>query len=371
MEKSRIESQEELWEFIDGCTLLGVGGGGNPEEGFKALSDALNEKGPIEWIDVDQVDDDAIALCIFLMGSTAPLTEEKIKKKNQLGLTTWKYPLNLANAVQEWENYTGKKADIIIPLEVGGSNMPVPMAVAKKLGKTIVDGDYAGRAIPEIFQISLMLEEVPFWPAASVDKYGNICIIKEAISLSVAERIGKYLSEVAFGSTGLAGFPITGKQLKRLLVRGSVSQAYKLGKVLKRVREGKENLRQALEKERAKLLFKGKVTKKEWKDEEGYYIGFHTLDGDDEFKGEKARIFFKNENHIVWKDGNYLASSPDLICCIRPDTVKPVRNEEIEIGSYLEVYGFSCNPIMQRKEVMDRLCPRYFGFELDYEPLKP
>ena len=138
----------------------------------------------------------------------------------------------MMNAINEWEEYTGKHVDIVVPLEVGGSNLPAPMAVAAMMDKKIVDGDYAGRAIPEIFQISLQKEDVNLCPAVSFDKYGNVSIIKSAISLTIAERIGKYLSEVAFGSTAIAGFPITGKQLKRLLVRGTVSQAYRAGELI-------------------------------------------------------------------------------------------------------------------------------------------
>jgi len=366
----KINNISDLKDFIDGCTLLGVGGGGNPEEGFRALKSVLEEKGSIEWIDVNQIDDNAIAICPFLMGSTAPLSTEKIKQRDDLELTTIKNPINLMNAVQEWENYTGKKVDVVVPIEVGGSNMPVPIAVAHKLNKITVDGDYAGRAIPEIFQTSLMLEDVPFCPGVSVDKYGNIAIIKEAISIRLAERMGKYLSQVAFGSTGMAGFPVNGKQLKRLLVRGSVSTAYKIGKMLKSTRDKQTELKFEMEKIGGKLVFKGKVVLKEGKDWDGYYIGFHTIEGEDDFRDERLKIFFKNENHIAWKNEKYVVSSPDLICCIEPNLVKPMRNNEINEGTYLEVYALPCHPVLRREEVLKWLCPRYFGFDSDYVPIQ-
>jgi len=368
MTVSKIENIEDLRNFIDGCTLLGVGGGGNPEEGFAALAGILEEMGTIEWIDVDNLSDDSIAICTFLMGSTAPLTEEKKKKMVKLGLTEKKYPLNLANAVNEWENFTGKKVDAIVPLEIGGSNMPVPMAVAKRLGKIIVDGDYAGRAIPEIFQISLMIEDIKFWPAASVDKYGNICIIKDAISNELAERIGKYLSEVAFGSTGLAGFPLTGKQLKRLLVKGSMSKAMKIGIILREAREKGVNLEDKLKEFGGKLIFEGKVVRKDWKDEEGYYEGIHTIEGTGKSSGNKAEIYFKNENHIVWINGTSIVTSPDLITNIDPAKVKPLRNEEIQVGTYMQTFALPCDPILREEKVIKRLEPRYFGFSIDYKP---
>jgi DUF917 family protein len=304
------------------------------------------------------------------MGSTAPLTEENKKKMEELGLTEKKFPQNLVNAVLGWEEYTGKKVDVVVPLEVGGSNMPFPMAVAKKLDKIIVDGDYAGRAVPEIFQISLMVEEVNFCPGVSVDKYGNICIIKDAVNIWVAERLGKYLSQVAFGSTGLAGFPVSGKQLKRLLVRGSVSKAYKVGRVLSSARGGEMTLQEGLEQlVGGRLIFKGKVAAVEPRDEGGYYLGFYTIEGDGEFKGDVLKIFFKNENHIAWKNEKCIVSSPDLICCIEPKQIKPVRNNAIKVGDELEVYAFPCNPVLRKEPILKWLSPRHFGFDLDYVPI--
>lgn len=369
IKENSISNIEEAKIFVDGCTLLGVGGGGNPEEGLKVLSEALEEKGEITWVNVDEVDDNAVAICTFLMGSTAPLTEEKEKQMVTLGLTDKKYPKNMMNAVIEWEAYTNKKVDIIVPLEVGGSNLPIPMAVAKMLDKSIVDGDYAGRAIPEIFQISLMTEDVNFCPAVSFDKYGNICIMKEAISLTLAERIGKYLSEVAFGSTALAGFPVTGKQLKRLLVRGSVSKAYEVGKLLDQAKKDKSRLTSLLETVGMQRIFRGTVIKKEWEDEAGYYMGIHTLKGIQNFEGHELKMYFKNETHIVWIDGEYKVSSPDLICTIEPNLIKPLRNDDIIEGHEIEIYVSGCNPILKSEQVIKYLEPKYFGFDIEYKEI--
>lgn len=367
MGKNSISNIEEAKIFIDGCTLLGVGGGGNPEEGFRVLSEALKNKGEITWVNVDEIDDNAVAICTFLMGSTAPLTEEKEKQMVKLGLTDKKYPKNMMNAVKEWEEYTNKNVDIIVALEVGGSNLPIPMAIAKILDKTIVDGDYAGRAIPEIFQISLMTEDINFCPAVSFDKYGNICIMKDAVSLTLAERIGKYLSEVSFGSTALAGFPVTGKQLKRLLVRGSISKAYEVGRLLDQAKLEKGILASNLKTAGMKRIFRGIITNKEWKDEAGYYMGIHTLKGTQDFEGHELKMYFKNETHIAWIDDEYIASSPDLICTIEPNLIKPMRNDDIIEGDEIEVYVTSCDPILKVDKVIKYLEPKYFGFDINYK----
>jgi hypothetical protein len=164
----------------------------------------------------------------------------------------------------------------------------------------------------------------------------------------------------------MAGFAVTGKQLKRLIVRGTVSRAFHLGKLLRSAREREMPLSAAMESEGGRFIFKGRVVEKKVSEEDNYYIGFTTIKGDD---GGCARIFFKNENHILWKNDNCVASSPDIICCINPETVKPARNCDIGEGIPMEIYAFPCQPVLKEKNIFQSLCPRYFGFNLDYIPI--
>lgn len=368
--KHSIRTLEEAKIFVQGATLLGTGGGGFPQEGLRVLTEALEKKGIIQWNDVEQVRDDATAICVFLMGSTAPMTPEKEEEMKRIGLDHRRYPTNMINAISEWEQYTGKTADIIVPLEVGGSNLCAPLAVATMMGKTIVDGDYAGRAIPEIFQISLQKENVDLCPAVSFDKFGNISIMKSAINLPVAERMGKMLSEVAFGSTAIAGFPISGAQLKRLLVRGSVSLSYAVGELIEDAKITGKALETNLKRAGMKKIFEGVCVKKDWKDEGGYYSGTHFLQGCGDYAGKALEMYFKNENHIVWIDGEYAVSSPDLICTIDPDTLAPLRTDDVEEGTGMEVYQKPCNPILRDKEIRKYMEPRYFGFDIEYREIE-
>ena len=367
--KGSIKSLKEAKIFIQGCTLLGTGGGGFPEEGLRVLKEALDAKGKIEWRDVGEISDDDIAICTFLMGSTAPMTDQKKSQMVKLGLIDKKYPTNMMNAIEEWEKYTNKKVDIVVPLEVGGSNLPAPMAVATMMGKSIVDGDYAGRAIPEIFQISIQKEEINLCPAVSFDKYGNVCIIKDAMNLTIAERIGKYLSEVAFGSTAIAGFPISGKQLKRLLVKGSVSKAYRTGELIENAKSDPGSLEELLKEVDMRKIFRGKVVKKEWKDEEGYYMGMHTLEGEEDYAGKTLKMYFKNETHIVWIDGEYIVSSPDSICTIEYNTLQPLRNDDIVEGTKIDVYAMPCDSVLKDEKIIKKINPKYFGFDIEYKEI--
>lgn len=72
----------------------------------------------------------------------------------KIGLREPKDKRMLIEAVGILEKYTGQGIDVIVPGEIGGANTPIPLAAATNLHKIAVDGDYAGRSIPESKQIN-------------------------------------------------------------------------------------------------------------------------------------------------------------------------------------------------------------------------
>ena len=230
---------------------------------------------------------------------------------NRFGVSGPVHPRNLAVAVQELERYAGVKIEAIIPLEPGGRNTPNPLSSGARLGIPIVDGDYAGRAIPEIVQITPCIAGYKPWPATSVDPFGNAVIIREAINPPMAERIGKYLAVAAFGTVGMAGFLMPAKEARKLVVTGTASRSLSVGSAIREAREaGRDPVDAAAKASGALLFFKGAVSERKWEDRDGYMFGENTVSGTDEFSGRTLRIWFKNENHITWLDDVSLYHQP-------------------------------------------------------------
>lgn len=235
MPSRKLESENELEDFVRGCTFLGTGGGGTPEEGLKLLKREFQNGKEIKWTDVSKIDDDAWTVCPFLMGSIAPKTQEIKDKMKKLGLREPKYERKLIEAVKLFEEYTGQEIDVIVPVEIGGANTPGPLAVAANLNKITVDGDYAGRAIPEIPQTTPYLRDKPMWPITSVDEWGDKTVIIEAVNYEMAERVGKLVSAAAFGLVGDAGFLMKGKDMKEVLIAGTLTESLNIGKKLEKL----------------------------------------------------------------------------------------------------------------------------------------
>lgn len=373
MGKKLLKTETDVRDFVRGCTFYGTGGGGLPENGVKSLMNQLEAGKEVGWVDVNDIPDDAYVACTFLMGSIAPLTPEVKKEMEGYGLKNPKYTDNetLAEAIKELSEYTGKEISAIVPIELGGANTPGGIAAAIMNGIPAVDGDYTGRAIPEIQQTTPYLNGKVLWPISSVDIWGNVCIIKDAINYRMVERIGKIISVAAYSMTGDVGFLMTGKEMKESILAGTLTECYEIGKLIRETRESnKDPVKAILEKLDGFLLGKGKVVKKDTEDREGYYWGTHTIEGEDEFKNDIIKVWFKNENHVAWKNDRVIATSPDIIVVVDAKTGEPIANPLLEEGDKVAVLGFKARDIFRTEKGVGILGPRYFGFDFDYKPIE-
>ena len=373
MLKKTLKNRQEIEDFVRGCTFYGTGGGGLPENGLDSLMSELEKGKKVGWIDINDILDDELTVCPFLMGSIAPHTEQTIKEMAGFGLGLEKNKQKdcLAIAIQELSNYTGKKISALIPIELGGANTPGCIAAGLITGIPTIDGDYTGRAIPEISQTTPYLHDKSLLPITSVDAWGNICIIKYSTSYPIAERIGKLLSAASYGLTGDAGFLLTGKEVKEVIIPGTLTECYNIGKLIRETREaGKDPIAEITKLLGGWIISRGKVVKKEWEDRVGYYWGTHTIAGEGEFEGDIIKIWFKNENHICWKNDEVLVTSPDIITVVDVVTGEPLANPKISEGDNVAVIGLKARPMFRSEKGIGILGPKAFGFDYDYVPIE-
>ena len=69
------------------------------------------------------------------MGSIAPHDEYTIKEMEGFGYTEGvnKEKERLAKAIQELEDYTGKKLGVVVPIELAGANTSGPVSAGSSL----------------------------------------------------------------------------------------------------------------------------------------------------------------------------------------------------------------------------------------------
>jgi DUF917 family protein len=368
-----LRTLTDVEDFVRGCTFMGTGGGGDPKKGVASLKKLLDEGKEIKWVDADIIGDDDWTVCPFLMGSIAPLTEETKERMSFFGLHKPVYDNTgiLAKAMSELAAFQGVELSAVIPIELGGANTPGGVAAGLTLGLKVVDGDYTGRAIPEAQQTTPYLAEKPMWPITSIDEWGNVVVIRDAINYLMAERIGKMISAAAFGLSGDAGFLIPGKDMKQVVVRGTLTKCLKIGGAIREARErGDDAVKEVTDMLDGWVVMRGMVTKKEWDDRDGYYWGYHTIRGEREYDGVDLKIWFKNENHVSWRNGKPFVTSPDMIIVVDEKTGEPYTNTEIAEGMKVAVICLKAVPQFRTERGVGILGPKYFGFNIEYEPVE-
>jgi len=337
------------------------------------LLDDLAKMGEIRISDPASVRDDAWVCTPYLMGSIAPISDETRARMAAAGLTK---RIGMADrmlilALKELEGYARVEVEAIVPVELGGANSPAAIDVALALGKKVVNGDYAGRAIPEIDQLTTYLADKPTHPTAYVDEWGNITIIKTAINYHLAEALGKMISVAAFGIAGGAGLLMRGKEMKEVIVPNTLTECFQAGQAIRKAVASKQDPADAVAKAtQGWVLFRGKVVKKDWQDREGYLWGTNTIEGQEQFKGHAFKIFYKNENHVTWLDDKPYVTSPDIVEVIRRDSGEPITNTDIKEGDAVSVLGLRGRDAFKTPKGLEVLGPKHFGYDIPYVPIE-
>lgn len=370
MSSRQITTLQEVEDLVRGVTFFGTGGGGSPEKGLKFLSDTIKEIGTVELIDVEDLPDDAVVCSCFYMGSIAPHTEEVKEKMKKHGMTEPEIEKVLPETVKALERYIGKKIDAIVPVELGGINTPAPIDAAARLGKKVVDGDYAGRAVPEMVQTTPSITNQVSYPMSSVDEWGNIVFIDKTRNHQCSEALGKAISTVAFGLVGQTSWLLSAKKAKELVISGTISESMEVGKAIREARErGGDPVQAAAETVKGWVLFKGTVTNKETDDREGYFWGTTIIEGIEDFNGHEFKLWFKNENHISWLDQDIYVTSPDIMQVVELKTGEPITNPVLKKGDVVAVIGTRAKEAITTKIGIERNGPRHYGFDVDYRPI--
>ncbi|MBM3133737.1 MAG: DUF917 domain-containing protein [Chloroflexi bacterium] len=377
MVRKILENAKDCEDLAYGLIFLGTGGGGGtPQTAIDMLTKELEAGHKIELVDIDDLPGEAWAVAVAGMGArgAAKPSEEELAR---LGLTKERYDwLNrLTAAVQELVNYRGDKIAAIVPGEIGCFNTVAPIVVGLQLGLPTVDGDYAGgRAVAEVEQMIPDICGMPIYPMAFVDRWGDVCILKESCSSAMADRIGRMLCGAAFEGVGMAWYLMKAKDIQKVLAHNSLSRAMEIGRARREaLEEGTDPVQAIVECTHGWLLFKGEVLEGESENRGQAFMfnyGTHHLRGIEEYAGEKFDIWYKNENHICWKNGEVYVTSPDLICIVDLETGEAKATYYVSAGQRVAVIGVKANPLHRTKKGIEVLGPRHFGFDCDYVPIE-
>jgi len=366
-----IKDRQELEYLLGGLAVLGTGGGGDPERSGRPIFDHDVEKGVTYRIyHPDEIPDDALIISGGYLGSVAAADKED----EQLFSRRYGPESELAGAIREMENLLERKAEYIVPFEMGGGNTPVIMNAGAHLGIKVVDGDALGRAAPETHMTSWIGHGISLTPMPLVDSKGGIIIVKGE-DIFYPDEVGRFVAVHGRGSVANTHYPMSGADLKRSVIPGTISQALELGRFLHGLSGSPEELLEAISQYMQGFpLFWGKVNTTQGEDRGGFYFLNVAMTGLGPYEGCHFDLLVKNETMCARRDGHVVSIFPDLLLLIDPSTCQGVMTPNVVKDRELIVIGVPCHErlrqAIQTEKGKAAFSSKRYGQDLEYRPIE-
>jgi DUF917 family protein len=347
-------------DFLDialGGTVLGTGGGGSYETAEHLAKTHLRRKSA-KLVSFGDVASRARIVSIAGMGSPEAMLKNP-------------FTTEALHAFDALTRDFGDDAKYVIPIETSGFNFLTPMTVATSRPVRVIDGDAAGRAIPQLNMTLFYASGISLAPLAladaegrSVTIHGSDYALSEKAAISALESFG--------WSAGLACYPMAGSVARRASVPGTISLARVVGISLRLALEaGKDPLAAVLDVVGGKELLRGTVDRFDSETVGSYKFGTLEVRGKEGDLGHTARVKSMNENMIAWKDDRLAAVAPDRICFLTPDG-RPVTNADIAPGDELAIFAIEAQSPWKSKKTRGLFASTLaaMGYEGPYIPIR-
>lgn len=341
-----------------GSTVLGTGGGGDPYVGKLLAQQAIEKYGEVPMITAEELDDDAFVQPMAAVGSPMIMVEKLFAGDEFI------------KAFDMMESYQGRKIDAVMTAEAGGLNGVIPFAIAAEKKIPLVDADGIGRAYPSIELGTQTLHGISASPITQADEKGNQNVFN-AIDNAWAEKlIGATVIQMG-GNCATALYPMTGAQVKKATVHGTVTYAQALGAAILDAKKEKRNpLTSLIEEAKAIKLFAGKISNISISTEGRWTKGLCEIIGLGAYKGSDMILDFQNEFLMAKRNGAPVAMTPDLIVLLDAESAEPITAEAIQYGSRVVVIGIKCDDQWRTPAGVELGGPQKFGYEEKYSPVE-
>lgn len=354
---------EDMEDYARGAAFLGTGGGGDPHIGRLFCEKAMQEYGVPPIVELKDVPDDANVYTIAMMGAPTVIVE-KLFCGDDAEL-----------ALSRLEAHTGRKATHIMPIEIGGINSTLPIAMAARRGLPLINADGMGRAFPELQMVTFNVYGVPICPMVLTNDQMESVIIETGAGKS-AEDIGRAVAMRMGLAVMISSYPMSGADAKRAAIGGTLELALGIGQAIRRGRHGADAVEELLGYLRTTpyynhcgQLFDGKVVDLLRETTRGFSIGRCVLE-DLHGSGARMEVTFQNEHLIATVDGRLKAIVPDLIAMVDRETAEPITTEALKYGQRIKVLGVSAPPMMRTRAALECFGPQAFGFQEKFRPIE-
>lgn len=372
-----IISETDLDYIRIGTYILGCGGGGSPYPIYLELRNMIRDGAVVKVVNLHDAAKNAPGEGSFISVGFAgsPTVADEQLTGNEL--------MDAGDALFA---FTKKKADGVLPLEIGGGNgfKGLYCGASTKMNIPVIDADLMGRAYPTHNQIlPCALSDGPILGVTSVsDGNGNEFLITSAQDDSYIEKMMRAALAQIGCHVGVVNTPLTLKQLDDMTVHHSLSIAWRIGKSVNLARHRAQfddlpkYILESLGPDAGKQIFYGKIVGVEKRLFMGHVYGEVIIEAENK---DRMKIPFKNENIVaeVQKDGSdkweAVCSVPDLISVCYADSGEACGTPDYRYGIMVFVLAFApSSKWVSSDKAMAIGGPKSFGpaFEdIEYKPI--
>lgn len=327
----RVLAKQELQDIVTGAGLFGAGGGGSTAEGMKLVERVLEFGKGVKLATRDEISDEQWGAVIAGVGSPkASLTRVRTHS-----------PTTALTLLEQARGFT---SSFVVPFELGAGNSLNPMLAAIQRDIPIIDGDPAGRAVPEIQLSTFYLGGVPIPPLALATEDGISAVIRTEEPYDT-ERVARAITSELGGVSAIACHAMQGVDMKRHIIAGTTTLVQRIGSLIRRTQSGGGDVAECLVRENhGYVLGKGRITTLRGETKGAFDYGIVEVDG-----ALRVRILYQNENILAFRGGKLVAIVPDLICSI-DSKGNPLTNADLREGMEITYIGFAAAPAFRTPE---------------------
>jgi hypothetical protein len=299
-----------------GGAILGGGGGGSLEEGLRLGRLALDLGRPT-LAEIDELADEETIVTVSAVGAPSQAQAEDGVK-----------PTDYARAVRLLHRQLEREIAALLPSEVGGLaalNGTVQSAI---LGIPVLNAACNGRAHPTGLMGAMGLDRKLGYVSRQVAVSGSFALYVEG-DLQRAAQAVRRAAELAGGLVAVARNPVPLAYVRAHAAVGALSLAVQVGQAFLQAREGPDRVEQVAQVLGGQILAQGRVDNLQLRAEGGFDLGHLRVGG--------VELTFCNEYMTLERDGERLATFPDLIVTFEAHTGRPVTSAEVHSGQELLV----------------------------------
>jgi DUF917 family protein len=348
----RTLDREDLKNIAAGAALLGTGGGGNPYLGRLVVEGVLTPARRIRVADAGELPPETRVAAMFGLGAPT------------VGIEKIRSGAEALTALRALERYVGYQFGAIAPIEMGGSNSMIPLALAAVTDLPVLDLDGMGRAFPEVQMVTYSVYGVAAGPMAVADERGNVAVM-EALDDRWMERMARAVTVAQGGHADAVGYPSTVGRLREVGIGGTLTLAESIGRILRTRRRVLSDLLPLVS---GGIVFEGKIVDLKRHTMGGFARGEAALSGTGPDAGLEARLIFQNENLALFVADRPVVTVPDLITLLDYDSSTPLTTEVLRYGWRVRVLAMPCHDLWRTPEALAVAGPRAFGYDFDFQP---